>query len=38
MVLKIHLPRRPLDDPEAAKVRGRWISRLVAATASRQLN
>jgi PAS domain S-box-containing protein len=38
MVLKIHLPRRPLDDPEVAKIRGRWISRLVAATASRQLN
>ena len=31
MVLKIHLPRRVLDDHEAAKSRSRWISRLAAA-------
>jgi hypothetical protein len=38
MVLKIHLPRRALDDHETAKHRSRWINRLVAATAHRQLN
>jgi hypothetical protein len=31
MVLKIHLPRRALDDSESAKSKGGWISRLAGA-------